>query len=580
MVTLSTPGKHSPYQRRWPALLLTLLLLSLSTVVQAALELQADRQQLALGESFNLILESDSSTSDQPDFSGLESHFEILGRNQSSQIQIINGSIKRAIRWQVQLMPKQAGKFRIPGFRLDGEQSNSLLIEVSQQATNPSGIKQADIFIDVSAEPAELYVQQQLRYTVRLYHAVQLTSNSSLSSPQLANGNDALVMQLGDDKEFQTQIDGRFYRVIERRYAIFPQTSGELSIDPLVFDGELLLSGNNSLFDPFASRTQRKRLRSEALTLKVKPAPANHGSHWLPASQLTLSENWDSNQSWVVGEPVTRSLQLQAHGLSAAQLPELEIPLPDGLKSYPDQPELHDESDANGIIGSRTQKLALIPTRPGRLTLPAISIQWWDTQQQTLRSSRLPARTIQVLPGASQPPTSQADSSTPTTAAPPASMTPPPATGTPPDAGWWPWLTLLCASGWLATGLWWWRKHRTLAAPATKQALDNTTIPRLRSLKKSLQQACQRNDACETKRLLLLWAQCYWPEQHIYSLPAVAQQVSSELAEALQQLDHRLYAGSSSPWQGEQLWQAFCHFSPDIKPPTPEKVNHLKELYE
>ena len=45
------------------------------------------------------------------------------------------------------------------------------------------------------------------------------------------------------------------------------------------------------------------------------------------------------------------------------------------------------------------QKVALIPTQSGDVEIPAYEIQWWDIQNQRMQVTRLPAKTIQVLPG-------------------------------------------------------------------------------------------------------------------------------------------------------------------------------------
>ena len=75
----------------------TLLLLSLltsPTLCQAAqLEAIPDRTRVGLEESFSLQLRASGSVDGDPDLSVLEHDFELLGRSQSSQMQIINTDI-------------------------------------------------------------------------------------------------------------------------------------------------------------------------------------------------------------------------------------------------------------------------------------------------------------------------------------------------------------------------------------------------------------------------------------------------------------------------------------------------------
>ena len=101
------------------------------------------------------------------------------------------------------------------------------------------------------------------------------------------------------------------------------------------------------------------------MTLDVQPIPATfNGQHWLPAEDIQLSEDWSSDLSELsAGVPVTRTIALLAKGLTVGQLPELGVLQP--VKSdagggevtlYPDQPNLHEEKEANGIASFREEK--------------------------------------------------------------------------------------------------------------------------------------------------------------------------------------------------------------------------------
>jgi hypothetical protein len=72
-------------------------------------------------------------------------------------------------------------------------------------------------------------------YTVRLYRRVDITAG--LSDPELG---DAVIERLGDDSNYNTQINGVDYGITERKFAIFPQKSGSVTIKPLVLTAEVL----------------------------------------------------------------------------------------------------------------------------------------------------------------------------------------------------------------------------------------------------------------------------------------------------------------------------------------------------
>lgn len=89
----------------------------------------------------------------------------------------------------------------------------------------------------------------------------------------------------------------------------------------------------------------------------------------------------------MVGDSLTRTLTLKAEGLSSAQLPALTATDVNGLRRYPDLPQLSNQITENGLIGSREEREALVPTRVGQVELPAVEVVWWNTHEDRLERS-------------------------------------------------------------------------------------------------------------------------------------------------------------------------------------------------
>lgn len=572
-------------------LLTTALLIALSVPTFAAVSAFVDRNPVALDESLTLTVESDSGGS-QPDFSVLKNDFDVMGQSSNTSIQIINGQASRKLQWQVGLLPKHAGEIQIPAFDVDGEQSKPIMLSVVQSKAQQPGQESGDLFMEVSASPQQLYVQQQLLYTVKLYFGVNMAEGNTLSEPKVTGGN-AIVEKLGDNRQYQTTVNGRRYGVLEQQYAIFPQKSGTLTIEPLIFDGSVVEQSQRNrglFFDPFNQATRHVRLRSKELKFEVQPMPAGITAHWLPARSVQLLEQWSEDPpQFIVGEPITRTLGVMADGLTAAQLPAVGKDLPAGLKSYPDQPQLKDTKDAKGVTGLRQQKVAIIPTQTGTLTLPAIELAWWNTDKKRMERARLPERTVTIAPGSgvvAQPDsattqlqttlTDQAistDQSEVAEIASNISVT---------TAGWWPWLSLLLGGAWLITFIAWWRQSRAPALPVATNSTDRTTIDqqKLHPLEQQLKKACLQNNAMQSKAALLNWAKIRWPQHSpVSSLTAIAKQSAPPLAEVIAALDRALYSGSDVEWQGQQLWQMFEQHKPTDVMVIEVKKTGLEPLY-
>ena len=547
-------------------LICTLALLAAPPAL-ASLQATVDRNPVAMNESFTLTLQSDGSSGGEPDLSVLRRDFDVLGQSKSSSIQIINGQTSRSVQWQISLMPKRSGQLQIPAISLGGQSSQPIALTVSA-ASQPQAAPGGDLFLEVSAKPRVAYVEQQIVFTVRLYRKIDLGNGSTLSEPSFPKMN-ALVERLGGDRSFQTLRNGQAYSVIERRYAVYPQKSGQFRSAPVVFDGDVIEGGGLFSFDPFGQNSRHLRLTSQSIDLSVKPMPAGAtASQWLPASKLLLTEQWSEHPpKFTVGDPITRTLTLTASGLTAAQLPSLAGPPIAGLKLYPDQPTLKDSPDDQGITGTRVQKIAIIPTRAGNITLPAIEVKWWNIDTDTEAVATLPARSITVLPGARQP--APPPSIRPTRAA-PGSLA-----GAQVSAGWWPWLALSLGLGWLATLIAWaWRTRKK-----SRPVQPSDTEEPLRQLERQLKRDCLANDASRAKTQLQAWAKRRWPTRPPTSLTALARLCDPELAEALNELDRTLYSGAGASWQGEKLWRAFSQHRPADKENRPEQASPLEPLY-
>ena len=109
------------------------------------------------------------------------------------------------------------------------------------------------MFIDASLDQTSVYVQAQAILTLRIYHSVSLYDDSSLTPLQIP---DARIEQLGESRTYEKVINGLRHGVIEMRYAIYPQHSGELTIPAQIFSATLVT--------PSPPRTPPPRRRNPA----------------------------------------------------------------------------------------------------------------------------------------------------------------------------------------------------------------------------------------------------------------------------------------------------------------------------
>lgn len=522
---------------RFTVLLLALLhgLLFCTAQAQAAeLVASVDRSRLSSGETVELTLESTDVTQfGKPDLTPLEPLFEVRGTRQVNQLNTLSGENQAATRWIVTLLPRQNGSVVIPALQLGELQSQPIALQVVESETPDNPNKRAPVFIDASLDQTSVYVQAQAVLTLRIYHSVSLYDDSSLPPLQIP---DARIEQLGDSRTYEKDIDGQRHGVIEMRYAIYPQHSGELIIPAQVFNAALVDAQptQDATQGPKSGKLMPVTSSELLLTVKAKPITYPADAPWLPARSLSLSESWNPEPDHTqVGDSLTRSLTVEAEGLSSTQLPPLPGTDVGGLRRYPDQPVLGNQNSERGLVGSREDREALVPTRTGAIELPTVDVVWWNTFEDHLEHSSLPARTLHV-------------------AANPSLVVDTPASASPVDASadsetLWRWklstLILACTTL-LGFGLWW----RGRWQPAVARAAQ--TGPSPRTVLDDLKRACQANDSHATRQALDAWAR-----QQPETLADMAARFVP-LSNALDGLNGALYSETGQYWQGDELWRA------------------------
>lgn len=558
-----------------------LALLSWAGMVSATITVDVDPDPPREGESFRLAFSFEGDISDPPDFSVLKDSFEILARNEQNAVAIVNGKYTRKTTWVLEVLPRDTGPVQIPSVRIGDARSKAFTV---QARPDPAASGSDDgLFLEVEAVPSTPYVQQEVRYTVRLWRRYEL-SNASLSEPQLSA--DALVKPLQGDRQFVQERNGRRYDVVERSYLIYPQESGEVTVQPVRVTAQVLERAA-SLFEMFGRAVKTRRVDSAPVTLTVRPVPEAFpaGAHWLPARRVRLNELWAPDSGPVkVGEPMSRTLSLWASGVTSGQLPTLVPGTIAGLRQYPDQPQLQDSLQAGEQHAVRQEKIAYVADRTGTREIPALAIPWWNTNTDALEYAKLPARgmEIEALPTAEQ--IAPAPPSVPDRAVDAAGTAPASPQGSLSWRDWPGWfgVAVFALMGWLATTLWLLgRAPGKKPARATPESESTAAVSAPQALA-LVRAACAADDAAAAQRALLVWAVAVWSAEAPLTLGALAQRVDEPLKTPLAGLDRACHGSAGNRWQGATLAQALTacqNMNPNTRGQHPVGDGSLPRLF-
>lgn len=523
-------------------------------------------------DEFQLILTyPDATQQGDPDFRALEQDFVIVRRQRASSTQFIQGQRQATTQWQLTLRAKRTGELTLPAMTFAGHRSQPITITSKPVPAHVRQQLEHDFFFHVDISKPPYKVHGQLLYTERVYYARQHLQ-PSLSELKVDN---ARIQLLGEPRHYATDVDNRRYQVYERRYAIFPERSGPLTIPSQTFQAQIVDNNNGW------GRRQPIRIDSKAIELTIAGIPSEYpDSTWLPAQSFTISEHFSQDTDhWRVGEPLTRTITLRAQGLAANQLPTLPSIDLAHIRQYPDQAVFNERTNDQGIVSEVQLAVALVPNEHGDIELPEISLPWWDLNSQQVRYAQLPARTLQIQPSAAQ-----ANNQHNTASNPPSQPNHDTTDGV--------YLSERLVAFWLIVTalllvliayLLWARTsprqkttHRSNANDHSKRA--NT----IAAAWQQLQDACKRNDAQAIRQRLIDWANLQHPPHHgkshtFTSVLDVQQQLGNEQTQPLlQAVDASLYAPHTVTVDGQQLWRALQSLRQSKKR---TREHPLKSLY-
>lgn len=535
----------SPVTLRSPLMLALLLgLLLLSPWLHAELAADVDRQVIDENDVIVLEIRFDGQArSDDFDFARLEKDFIVLNQQRAHQLTLIGGRPYAVTSWSLTLQPKRRGALTIPGFNIDGEQTDPITITVTAPTPEAQEEMARMVFMETDVSNSEVYVQEQLTYRVRLYYSENAVLFGEL--PPMPRFEQAVVEPMGGPSNNVEVRDGQRYLVIERRYAIVPQRSGALELPPESFVGAVRLSTQDG-----AIRRRNLRLATDGQRIDVKPQPAAWPADqpWLPARNLRLDDAFDPTPPrFRQGEPLTRVLTLQAQGLAASSLPELDFGTVDGVRSYPQSPVLDEDRRGEHFIATRIQTATFIAQVVDFITLPEIGVLWWDLDSDSIRRAVIPSRRFTVAP--SNLPQAPPDADAP---ADPSQQT---LTDTPPaspigEIQTWPAMTLLAILLWVGAviyGLWHFRRRRMTPVSNIRPRPDASTERR------TLLQACVANDPIKARTALDRWLQACGGHGDTL-LQRARPESRAALNPLLSELDEALYAPTAdTTWNGNAL---------------------------
>jgi hypothetical protein len=390
-------------------LLISFLLCHVAQAQEASFTASVSKNKVVVGEQFQVSfsINTNASNFNAPDFS---SFITYSGPNQSSSMQIINGSVSQTISINYVLAAKKEGKYTIGAASI--QVGNKLLntkpfaIEVgkgsaqaSPQGGNSNTAKsnnsaypedvESNIFMRASVSKSKVYQGEQLLVTYKVYTRLNIVDNALSKAPSFNGFWSEEVPNPTRQSELHSEVlDGIQYQVAEiKKTILIPQRSGTLSIDPLEMEVVTRVkskSRNNNFFDQFFGGGYQdvklsiasKQLKVEVMPLPEKGRPDNFNG---AVGQLNIEASIKNNEL-KTDEGCNVTYTISGKG-NLKLLEAFKLKLPADIETY--DPKITDKINVSidGVKGSRTFDYLLIPRYAGNYTIPALPFSYFDPQK-------------------------------------------------------------------------------------------------------------------------------------------------------------------------------------------------------
>lgn len=366
------------------------------------------------------------------DLTPLDTDFEVQATSTQSQLRVINGEVTSWVDLMITLRPKRTGVLTIPSLSMGSERSEPLTVNVRPVASSLQHEIDQLVYFDISVDRSEVYVQAQVRYTRRLYYTAGVQIYGDLpGAPVIA---DAVVLPLGETTQDITMKNETRYGVLEQRYAIFPERSGQFIIPGFSVQSSVRLNDVR----------RGVQVKAADKTINVLPIPSSWPADkpWFPAADLSIRETWDPDVTTIqAGASLRRTIEIVATGNTGSSIPPPVTSFDSQLiRQYPEAPVLEDDTRGESVNGKRVQNDSFAPAWGGTVEIPELDINWWDTETKRVRLTRLPARQLTI--SGEQPPVSAAAAASQEATA-TRSVTDDPNTMTGEAVRWWPVFTAI-----------------------------------------------------------------------------------------------------------------------------------------
>jgi hypothetical protein len=353
----------------------------------------------------------------------------LSGPNQSTSMQIVNGSVSSSESFSYILQAREAGKFQIGSATIEvgGNQFKSNVIDITvtkasgqtrqqaQAAQQGDAVDMGDnLFLRAIVDRSRVYQGEQITVVYKIYTRARIV-NYSISKLPTMTGFWGEELQLPQQVNLTNEvINGKQYQVgILKKMALFPTQNGTLEINPMELTCQVQVQSkrrSNDIFDQFfndpffGAQTSNVPLKSPPVKVTVLPLPQNNVPESFHGAVGKFSLNASLNKhSAKTNEPISLKATINGTGnVKILEAPKLKLPT--DFEQY--DPKVKEDITRSGetINGSKSFEWLIVPRYPGDKKIPALEFSYFDISQKRYVILRTNEFNILVEKGSAEAP--------------------------------------------------------------------------------------------------------------------------------------------------------------------------------
>lgn len=353
---------------------------------------------LAVGQTFTLSFTLTNFSASDIELPNLNDFSIVGGPNKSVSVQSVNGDWKQVTEYSYVLMPRKSGKFSIQSATVKTKKgilkTNPIIVEINdaKQSTNTTnnGVPKNfdtsnNYFIQVITDKPAAFIGEQVLVDFVFYTKVPVQDFRVMEEPGFL-GSYAQELKFYNEPQSQQKINGKNYiRKLIKRYAVFPQTAGEVEIQPMTLEVNILSQDNDPFSGFFGHETETKYCTSKKTSFKsnLLPNPA-------PSDFIGAVGNWKidlvpTTTQISKNDALSLIMTLEGDGdVKNIQIPNLSFS-PD-FEMYAPKVVEENTSENNGrLISKKVFEFLLVPKNEGHHKFSA-QISFFDINKRDFDS--------------------------------------------------------------------------------------------------------------------------------------------------------------------------------------------------